>query len=125
MLYIVWGDIMKQITHNIKVYRHSRHNNFFEGTIDEYKWFAIVKNEKINGGLDIESLEPSYGKIIRLCIYNDTRDVEGNPFLPSVTIKRTIYVNFVKGWKVFNLSYSNMVSDLSHYLINIKTLHIV
>jgi hypothetical protein len=116
---------MREIKHNIKVYRHSRHNNFFEGTIDEYKWFAIVKDVKVDGGLDIEILESSYGKIVRLCIYTDTRDIEGNPFLPSVTIKRTIYVNFVKGWKVFNLSFSDMVSDLSYYLSNVKTLHIV
>ncbi|MDM8533900.1 hypothetical protein QUF55_04255 [Clostridiaceae bacterium HSG29] len=116
---------MKKINHNIKIYRHSRHNNFFEGTIDDYKWFAIVKDDKVKGGMDIENLESGSGKIVRLCIYDDSRDVEGNPFLPSVTIKRTIYVNYVKGWKVFNLSYTDMVSDLSHYLTNIKTLHIV
>jgi len=116
---------MKKIKHNIKIYRHSRHNNFFEGTIDEHKWFAIVKDEEVKGGLNVENLEVSLGKIVRLCIYDDSRDVEGNPFLPSVTIKRTIYVNYVKGWKVFNLSYTEMVSDLSNYLTNIKTLHIV
>lgn len=116
---------MRKIKHKIKIYRHSKHNNFFEGTIDDYKWFAIVKDQPVIKGLDIERLEASKGKIVRLCIYNDSRDVEGNPFLPSVTIKRTIYVNFVKGWKVFNLAYSDMVSDLSHYLTNIKRMHIV
>lgn len=116
---------MREIKYNIKVYRHSKHNNFFEGIIDDYKWFAIVKDTKVRGGLDVNKLEARSGKIIRLCIYNDDRDVEGNPFLPSVTIKRTIYANFVKGWKVFNLSYSDMVSDLAHYLVNIKTMHVV
>lgn len=116
---------MREIKYNIKIYRHSKHNNFFEGTIDDYKWFAIVKDEPVMYGLDINKLEAIKGKIIRLCIYNDNRDVEGNPFLPSVTIKRTIYVNFVKGWKVFNLGYSDMVTDLASYLTNIKTMHLV
>ena len=116
---------MDKVTHEIKVYRHSKHNNFFEGTIDDNKWFAIVKNEPVENGLDVKKLEPGKGKIVRLCIYEDDRGIEGNPFLPSVTIKRTIYVNYVKGWKVLNVGYRDKVRDLGKYLLNIKGLHLV
>jgi hypothetical protein len=116
---------MTTSSHNIKIYNHSKHNNFFEGIIDDNKWFAIVKDQEVNNAINPKNLKVGKGKVVRLCIYNDNRDIEGNPFLPSVTIKRTIYVNFIEEWKVFNLGYRSRVKDLVNYLERIKTMHIV
>lgn len=116
---------MNKTTHNIKVYRHSSHNNFFEGIIDDEKWFAIVKDDEMEDAIDPNTLKKGSGKIVRLCIYKDSRDIEGNPYLPSVTIRRTIYANFINEWKILNLTYRDKVRALVKYLNRIKSFHIV
>lgn len=99
-----------QVTHDIK------HNGFIEGTIGDYSWFAIVEDHEVPYAINQKSLRKGKGKVTRLCIYSDESGVDGNPFLPSMSIKRMIYANFHHEWSTFNLTFREMVHDLVTYL---------
>jgi len=107
---------MENYKHNIVITTDNRHQGFVEGTIDEYLWFAIVHEESMEFGIDVKSLSKGTGKVTRLCIYKDAYDVEGNPYLPSLSIKRLIYANFQREWTILNSKYKEMVFELVHYL---------
>lgn len=110
------GDFMDCYKYNIKITTDNRHQGFIEGTIDEYSWFAIVHDEPLEFGIDSSTLSKGYGKVTRLCIYKDSYDVEGNPYLPSLSIKRLIYANFQREWTILNGRYRDMVKELVNYL---------
>lgn len=102
--------------HQIKVLTTNRTMGYVEGTIDDYTWFAIVHDEKMEFGIDPTSFQKGYGRVTRLCIYKDAYDVEGNPFLPSMSIKRVIYANYQHEWTILNYKYYDLIKELVVYL---------
>ena len=110
------GDFMENYQYNIIITSDNRHQGFVEGTVGEYTWFAIVHDEDMEFGIDSETLSKGFGKVTRLCIYKDSYDVEGNPYLPSLSIKRLIYANYQREWTILNGRYGAMVKELVKYL---------
>lgn len=107
---------MSNYFYNIKITSDNRHSGYVEGTINEFLWFAIVHNNAMEFGIDSNSLKKGLGKVTRLCIYKDSYDVEGNPFLPSLSIKRLIYANYQHEWTILSTSSRDMVKELIEYL---------
>ncbi|BEP28334.1 hypothetical protein [Helicovermis profundi] len=119
------NDEMSNYVYDIKISSDSRHQGFIEGTINEFLWFAIVHNDNMEFGINSETLNKGNGKVSRLCIYKDSYDVEGNPYLPSLSIKRLIYANYQREWTILSSSYRKMVQELVRYLERRYSLKIV
>ena len=98
---------------------------YMEGTLDEYLWFAVIEDEERENCLDAKTLKISKGKISRLCIYKETSVVGGNPFVPSISLKRLVFANFLNEWNILNGEYKSMAWDLAMYLENRSRITIV
>ncbi len=79
--------------------------------------------------LSLESIQTPFqkgdGKVTRLCLYKDNYDVEGNPYLPSLSIKRMIYANYQHEWSILNHKYRDMVHELVTYLERRYSMHVL
>jgi len=113
---MIAGDIMNGYSHEITIDKHSKGYGFLRGTIDEYSWFALVHKEVVDYGVNPKNLSKGMGRITRLCIYKEEKQFDGNPFLPSMTIKRSIYANYHRGWSVLNSRNRPMIMELVTYL---------
>lgn len=109
--------------YNIEIMNTRKNEGFSEGLIDGLKWFAVVKETESSFGINPRTLFKGRGKVIRLCVYEDDQKVEGNPYLPSMSIRRLIYANFDKDWKVLNHKYKDMIQELVIYLDRRYTMH--
>lgn len=108
--------IMFSYAHSIKILTANKLQGYVEGNIDDYSWFAIVNDDKMEFGIDTNTFQKGYGRVTRLCIYKDSYDVEGNPYLPSLSIKRVIYANYQHEWTILNYKYYDIVKELVTYL---------
>jgi hypothetical protein len=100
----------------IKVEDINKRYGFLQGTINQYLFYAEVMKQPVEGGIDIMSMQKGLGNITKLCIYEDEMDNGGDPFLPTISIKRHIYVNYEREWKVYNFTFQSLVFELVHYL---------
>ena len=107
---------MYDYKYNIKVSKIKGGHGYVEGTIGNKRWFAIVQSEPVDYAINPNTLEKGDGKVTRLCIYEEDTSFDGNPYLPSMTVKRHIFVNFQHSWSVLNTQHVAMVRDLIHYL---------
>lgn len=107
---------MKQYRYNITVHKANKNYGYIDGYINDIYWFAMVHSEAHENGIDPITLEKGYGRITRLCLYKDETSFEGDPFLPSMTVRRQIYVNYQEEWSVLNSAYIDMTKDLINYL---------
>ena len=92
---------------------------------DDIYWFALVHPEVVENGIDPVTLEKGFGRVTRLCLYKDNTSFEGNPFLPSMTVRRQIFVNYQEEWSVLNSNNIDMTRDLINYLERRFSLRIV
>lgn len=111
--------------YKIEILSMTKSQGFIEGSIDDFSWFAIVQEEPVPFGIDPESLVKGRGKVTRLCLYKDNYDIEGNPYLPSLSIKRMIYANFQHEWSILNHKYRDMVMELVTYLERRYSMHVL
>ncbi len=116
---------MSTYHYNIKITSSQKNQGYIEGTIDDYAWFAILHDEPIESGIAADSLERGIGRVTRLCIFKDSSAVEGNPYLPSLSIKRLIFANYQREWSILNTSYREMVKELVNYLERRSTMKLV
>jgi len=116
---------MNGYAHCIQIERNSKSYGFLRGSIDDYLWFALVHKYQVEYGIDLETLDRGFGRITRLCIYKEERQFDGNPFMPSMTVKRTVYTNFHREWTVMNPQYRPMAEELVAYLERRFSFHIV
>ena len=116
---------MNEYHYNIKITSSQKNQGYVEGTIDDYAWFAIVHEEPMETGIDIGTLDRGTGRVTRLCIFKDSSAVEGNPYLPSLSIKRLIFANYQREWSILNSSYKEMVKELIAYLERRGTMKVV
>ena len=107
---------MNTYHYNIKITSSQKNQGYIEGTIDDYAWFAIIHEDPMESGIDQITLERGIGRVTRLCIFKDSSSVEGNPYLPSLSIKRLIFANYQREWSILNSSYRDMVKELISYL---------
>lgn len=107
---------MNAYHYNIKITSNQKNQGYVEGTIDDYAWFAILHDEPIEAGIDSVTLERGVGRVTRLCIFKDSSAVEGNPYLPSLSIKRLIFANYQREWSILNSNYREMTRELIAYL---------
>lgn len=124
-----WGYTMEvrmgKYKYNIKVNKANKQYGYIDGMINDIYWFALVHSEVVEDGIDPVTLEKSFGRITRLCLYKDSTSFEGNPFLPSMTVRRQIYVNYQNEWSVLNSGYVDMARDLVQYLDRRYSLRII
>lgn len=116
---------MNTYHYNIKITSNQKSQGYIEGTIDDYAWFAILQDEPTETGIRVDSLEKGKGRVTRLCIFKDSSAVEGNPYLPSLSIKRLIFANYQREWSILNASYKDMVRELVAYLERRSTMKVV
>lgn len=107
---------MRSYKYNIIVNKANKNYGYIDGSIEDIYWFALVNRESIENGIDPITLEKGYGRITRLCLYRDNTSFEGNPFLPSMTVRRQIFVDYQEDWSVLNSNYVQMAKDLINYL---------
>lgn len=107
---------MNKYKYNIKVNKANKQYGYIDGYINDIYWFAVVHADVVENGIDPLTLEKGYGRITRLCIYRDRTSFEGDPFLPSMTVRRQIFVNYQEEWSVLNSGYIDMTRDLIKYL---------
>ncbi len=119
------GNAMSDTIHDIQLERNSKSYGFLKGSIDDYLWFALVHKDSVDYGIDPATLNKGMGRITRLCIFREERQFDGNPFMPSMTVKRTVYVNFHRDWTVMNPQYRPLVDALIKYLERRYSFHIV
>ncbi len=102
--------------YNIKINKNCNKYGYIKGEIGNYEWFALIHKEAIEMGIDPGDLSKGIGRITRLCLYKDHSDFQGNPYLPSINVKRYIFANYHREWSVLNKNYIDMVKDLITYL---------
>lgn len=119
------GSCMETYEHNIKVINDHRHRGYLEGEIDGMLWFAIVHEEPVETGIDPETMKRGMGRVTRLCIYQDSSSVDGNPYLPSMSIKRIVYVNYQREWSIFHYDFRSMTRELVKYLERRCCMHLL
>ena len=102
--------------YDIKIDEGCRRTGMVEGTVSHYEFYAKVHHEPVPEGIDTHTMQKGEGQITQLCIYRDEADNTGDPFLPTMSIRRHIYINYEKEWKIYNFTFQNMVSELVHYL---------
>lgn len=116
---------MSSYEHHIKVINDHRHRGYLEGEIDGMLWFAIVHEVPVETGIDPKTMKRGMGRVTRLCIYQDSSSVDGNPYLPSMSIKRIVYVNYQREWSIFHYDYKSMAQELVEYLERRCCMHIL
>lgn len=116
---------MRRYKYDIKVNKANKNYGYIDGVIDDIYWFALVHPEVVENGIDPVTLEKGFGRVTRLCLYKDKTSFEGNPFLPSMTVRRQIFVNYQEEWSVLNSNNIDMTRDLINYLERRFSLRIV
>jgi|GEM_PF-579815 len=107
---------MKRYKYNINVNRSNKQYGYIEGNIGDIAWYAMVHDLPVENGIDPTTLDKGYGRITKLCLYKDDTSFEGNPYLPSMTVRRQIFVNYQEEWQVLNAAYTDMAREIIHYL---------
>lgn len=121
----LWRFVMGKYKYNIQVNKANKQYGYIDGMINDIYWFALVHTDIVEDGIDPVTLEKGFGRITRLCLYTDSTSFEGNPFLPSMTVRRQIFVNYQNEWSVLNSQYIDMARDLIHYLDRRYSLRII
>ncbi|MCG8539775.1 MAG: hypothetical protein MJA82_07520 [Clostridia bacterium] len=107
---------MSNYNYDIKVDKDSSKYGYIKGKIGNFAWFALVHRDEVEHGINPEDLTKGLGRITRLCLYRDQTDFLGNPYMPSLNVKRYIYANYHRDWSVLNKNYYSMVKELITYL---------
>lgn len=89
---------------------------YVSGMIDELSFYIVQHKAVFKTALSFRTHDLGEGTIERLMLYTESTDFEGNPFTPSMTIKRNVYAEFFEGWIIFNPAYESYVQDLMHYI---------
>jgi hypothetical protein len=114
---IKWkAGVVMHYEHDIKITSINKILGYMDGTIDTHSWTAVISDKESSEAIDPATLKPGRGRIMKLSIFSDESDVEGNPFIPAITVKRHIFINYDRGWELFNRKYSDMVCELVGYI---------
>ena len=116
---------MDQYVHRIVLDKGNTGHAYVSGTIDELSFYVVVHKIITKKALSFNHLDLGEGNIERLLLYSEDTDFEGNPYTPSMTIKRNVYAEFHEGWLIFNPAYTSYVTDLVHYFKQRCSIHSV
>lgn len=116
---------MKRYKYNINVNRSNKQYGYIEGHVGDISWYAMVNDHDVNKGIDPVTLDKGVGKVTKLCLYKDITSFEGDPFLPSMTVRRQVFINYQEEWQVLNATYLDMAKELIEYLDRRFSLHLV
>lgn len=101
---------------DIKIEEGKYRYGYIKGKIDNFHWYALIHKDELDFGINPSNLQTGCGRISRLCVYKETTEQGGNPFLPTSSVKRYIYANYKREWDVLNGNHEKMVSELVNYL---------
>lgn len=107
---------MSNYSYDIKIDKNCSKYGYIRGEIENYAWFALVHKDAVENGINPDDLTVGIGRITRLCLYKDHTDFLGNPYMPSLSVKRYIFANYHRDWSVLNKNYYDMVKELITYL---------
>lgn len=99
---------------NISIKAENYRKGLVYGEIDHMEWFATVAKEECIEGIDPENLRSGRGRVIKLCVFEDVVEEEGDPFKLVYKTSRYIYAEYNNRWEVLNVKYYNII----HYLVN-------
>lgn len=116
---------MSDYNYNIKIDKGCNKYGYIKGEIDNYAWFALVHKEEMDFGINPIDLSKGKGRVTRLCLYKDQADYGGNPYLPTLSVKRYIFANYQRDWSVLNRNYYDMVKELITYLERRYSLRVI
>lgn len=116
---------MNSYSHHIVLDKGNTGHAYLSGMIDDLSFYVVVHKEPIANALDFDTIDRGEGYIERLLIYSEDTDFEGNPYTPSMTIKRNVYAEFHEGWIIYNPHYESYVQDLVRYFKIRCTIHSV
>jgi len=102
--------------HEIHVDRKQKSYGYLTGQIDELSWYALLHKEDVSYGINPTTLKRGSGRITRFYLYEEKSSFEGNPFAPSMSLKRTIHAEFDDGWKILNPNYMSYIEELISFI---------
>lgn len=117
--------MLNHYDHHIKIDNCHRGHGYVSGTIDCYKWYALVSRTDEYRGINPITLERGLGHIMQLVLYDETVRVIGNPYQMTKRISKTIHIEYLDGWKRYDSSYSGYIRELVTYLDKRAELKIV
>lgn len=98
--------------HDIHVDKKQKSYGYLTGHIDGLNWYALLHKEEVPYGVNPITLKRGLGRVTRLYLYEEKSTFEGNPFAPSMSLKRTIHAEFEDGWKILNPAYMSYIEEL-------------
>lgn len=110
---------------DIKIDKSTNKFGYIKGNIDDFAWYALVHKDEVEHGINPIDLTKGYGRISRLCIFKDQSDFSGNPYAPSMSVRRYIFANYHREWSVLNRNYYDMTKELISYLERRYSLRII
>ena len=113
------------MAYDIKMDEGCKRCGFIEGQISHYEFYAEILPDVVSDAIDQRTMQKGEGTITQLCIYRDETDESGDPFLPTMSIRRHIYIQYDRDWKIYNFTFQNMVKELVNYLIRRSRMQIV
>ncbi len=101
---------------NISIKAENYRKGLIYGEINDMEWFALVHKDQNVNGINPESLRSGQGRVMKLCVFKDSIEEEGDPKKLIFKTSRYIFAEYDKRWEVFNAKYYDIIFDLVNYL---------
>ncbi len=101
---------------NISIRAENYRKGLIYGEINDMEWFALVHKEQNTFGINPGNLRVGQGRVMKLCVFKDSIDKEGNPNKLIFKTSRSIYAEYDKKWEVLNVKYYDVIFNLVNYL---------
>ncbi|HHW57029.1 MAG TPA: hypothetical protein GXX15_05040 [Clostridia bacterium] len=95
-----------------KITIESKNNRYgiIYGKIDDYNWYALVQQEKVNYGINPSTLEKGDGKVSRLFVYKRFSLKSPKEFA------RTVIADYRHKWHWLDSDKKDLIAKLVNYL---------
>lgn len=103
-------------SYNISIKAENYKRGLVYGEISDMEFIAFVNKEKSDEGINPENLRSGKGRVVKLCIFQDTIEEEGDPFKMVFKTSRYIYAEYNEKWEVLNVKYYDLIQYLTRYL---------
>lgn len=101
---------------NISIKAENYKKGLVYGDINGLEWIALVNKEEDADGINPDNLHSGSGRVIKLCVFKDIIEEEGDPFKLIFKTNRYIYAEYNKKWQILNIKYYDLIHKLVNYL---------
>lgn len=102
--------------YNITIIGEHYKKGLVYGKVNDMEWFAQVNKVESENGINPDCLKSNQGRVMKLCVYKDIIEEEGDPFKLVFKTSRYIYAEYDCKWEVFNMKYYSLIYNLVNYL---------